>query len=85
MFVVGDFNAWSEPGVPLRPEGGGVHSVTLELEPGSYRYRVRVVEGERERWLELPKGTPTVDDGFGGENGLLVVGEDGSRTERNSE
>lgn len=85
VFVVGDFNAWAEPGVPLRPEGGGVHAATLELEPGSYRYRVRVVEGERERWLELPEGTPTVEDGFGGENGLLVVGEDASRMGRESE
>lgn len=82
LFLVGDFNGWAEPGVPLRSEGDGVHAATLRLEPGSYRYRIRLVVGEEERWLDLPKDTPTVEDGFGGTNGLVVVGEDPGTTER---
>lgn len=82
LYLAGDFNAWADPGLPLRPEGGAVHTATLELPPGSYRYRIRVLEGGSERWLELPKETPSVEDGFGGRNGLLVVGEDPATTER---
>lgn len=80
LYLVGDFNDWAKPGLPLRPAGGGVHVGILRLEPGSYRYRIRVVRGEEERWLEWPEGTPTVSDGFGGTNGLVVVGEDAATT-----
>lgn len=75
LFLVGDFNDWSLPGVPLRPAGDGYHVAVLRLEEGSYRYRIRLVRGEEEGWLDLPEGTPTVSDGFGGTNGVVVVGE----------
>lgn len=74
LYLVGDFNEWADPGLPLWSEAGDLHSATLRLEPGRYEYRIRVVEGDSVRWLDLPEGTLTVDDGFGGENGLLVVG-----------
>lgn len=82
LFLVGDFNGWADPGEPLRPEGGGLHGTTLRLDPGSYRYRIRLVVGEEESWLELPESTPTVEDGFGGTNGLVVVGEHPGTTGR---
>lgn len=74
IYLSGDFNGWAEPGILLQREGGGVHSATLRLEPGVYRYRIRAVEGGEERWLALPEGVDTEDDGFGGTNGVLVVG-----------
>lgn len=73
LHLVGDFNGWDDPGLPLVERERGVHTATLRLEPGSYRYRVRVVEGGTERWLDLPAGTPVEDDGFGGRNGVVVV------------
>lgn len=73
LYLSGDFNGWAEPGIPLRREDEGVHAATLRLEPGAYRYRIRVVQGGAERWLELPEGADTEDDGFGGTNGVLVV------------
>lgn len=73
LYLTGDFNGWAEPGLPLRPVGEGVRGATLELEPGVHRYRIRVVEGGEERWLELPEGVPVEEDGFGGTNGVLVV------------
>lgn len=74
LYLVGDFNAWTDPGEPLRRVGSATHSVMMRLEPGVYRYRIRVVEGESERWLELPQGAVMEEDGFGGRNGVLVVG-----------
>ncbi len=73
LYVTGDFNSWAEPGDPLERGPDGRHVATLRVPSGSYRYGIRVLENGTERWLELPKGTPTADDGFGGENGLLVV------------
>lgn len=73
LYVTGDFNSWAEPGHPLERGADGRHVATLRVPPGSYRYGIRVLENGTERWLELPEGTPRADDGFGGENGLLVV------------
>ncbi len=73
LHLTGDFNDWADPGLELRSAGGGVRTTTLGLEPGVYRYRIRVVEGDEERWLELPEGVPVEEDGFGGTNGVLVV------------
>lgn len=74
LYLVGDFNAWAARGLPLR-EAGSVHSATIPLEPGIYRYRIRVVDGTTERWLDLPDGAASEDDGFGGRNGVIVVPE----------
>lgn len=74
VYLVGDFNNWADPGLPLRSEAGDLHAATLWLEPGRYQYRIRVVEGDSVRWLDFPEGASTVDDGFGAQNGLLVVG-----------
>lgn len=73
LYLVGDFNDWADPGVPLTPRRRNIHEARLRLEPGSYRYRVRVVEPGSESWLELPEEALVEDDGFGGENGVLVV------------
>lgn len=78
LYLVGDFNGWDDPGLPLRRTAGDTWTSTLRLEPGSYRYRVRVVEGEAESWLPLPEGTVVEEDGFGGGNAVLVI-EDGDR------
>src|SRR5690606_30592102 len=65
--VMGDFTAW-EP-VPLtRGEDGSWH-ITVALEPGVHRVNLRTDDGE---W-RAPPGLTAVDDGFGGEVGLLVV------------
>mgnify|MGYP001393497328 CR=1 FL=1 len=73
LYVTGDFNDWADPGVPLRREGPRRYAVTLPLEPGRYEYRIRVVEGEETRWLDLPAAARTVRDGFGGVNGVCIV------------
>ena len=67
--VAGDFNAWDPRAHPLRPLDDGWWVVTLRLEPGRYEYAY-VVDG---RWVVPPEADVTVDDGFGGRNGVLEV------------
>lgn len=83
LYLTGDFNGWADPGLPLERVAPGVHGAELRLAPGTYRYRVRAVEDGSERWVELPPGVPTADDGFGGENGVLVI--EAAGTPRRSE
>jgi len=43
------------------------------LDSGAYEYKILLVEGDAEKWLELSEDTFTVNDGFGGENGLIII------------
>jgi hypothetical protein len=65
--VAGSFNAWDP--VALRSSGNGGWEIDLRLSPGSYEY-VYVIDGV---WTTPPESTITVDDGFGGRNGVLEV------------
>lgn len=68
--VAGDFTTWS-PGVELQdPDGDGVWSGRVRLEPGVHKYMF-VVDGSR--WITDPRAGRWVDDGFGNRNALLVV------------
>jgi hypothetical protein len=71
--VTGDFNGWSLPGVPLTRSDNDTWTTTLPLEPGEYAYRIRVVDGSKRRWLDLPSYEQTADDAFGGTNGVCTV------------
>lgn len=71
--VTGDFNNWSLPGVPLKSTDDNVWETTLELPPGRYAYRVRVVDGNDARWLDLPSYAQTAKDPFGGTNGVCTI------------
>ncbi len=73
LYLVGDFNNWDLPGMPMRRAGDRTFSAELRLEPGTYRYRIRVQVGGEEEWLSLPDHTLTITDEFDGENGLLIV------------
>ncbi len=67
--VAGDFNGWDRSASPLGARGNGWWEITLRLPAGTYQY-VFFVDGKP---APLPPGTPTVDDGFGGRNGVLEV------------
>jgi len=71
--VTGDFNNWSLPGVPLDATDDDLWTTTLELPPGEYEYRIRVVEADGERWLDLPSYAQTAEDPFGGTNGVCTA------------
>jgi hypothetical protein len=71
--VTGGFNGWSLPGVPMTRSDDDTWTTMLSLEPGTYAYRIRVVDGAERRWLDLPSYAQTADDAFGGTNGACTV------------
>lgn len=73
LYLVGDFNNWNRAGIPITQTSGKTYSVEIPLESGAYEYKILHVEGNTEEWLEFSSDTYTVDDGFGGENGMILV------------
>ena len=67
--VAGDFNGWSPSATSLRNAGDGWWETRIELEPGVYEY-IYIIDG---KWTTPPESVLTVDDGFGGRNGILEV------------
>ena len=73
LYVVGDFNNWEKPGIPLRETSGNKYVASLNLEPGLYEYRILVIRDNEQNWLEFSNDTTTVNDSFGGVNALKIV------------
>lgn len=77
VYLAGSFNAWN-PSLDLMKKGAdGVWTFTLELDPGTYQYKF-VADGV---WTTDMDAAAFTDDGFGGQNSVLVVrkpGEGGS-------
>ena len=67
--IAGDWNGWVPE--PLSRDGTGRWVVPVGLEPGVYRFNLRV-DGA---WV-VPDEVPSIDDGFGGRVGLLIVSEE---------
>lgn len=65
--IAGDWNGWEK--VPMSRDARGRWMLPTELEPGTYRFNL-LIDGER--WL-VPEGFTTIDDGFGGTVGILIV------------
>lgn len=53
-----------------RGEKQGIWQITIQLQPGRYRYRFLLNETE---WLLDPENPRVVDDGRGGKANLLIV------------
>ena len=73
VLASGTFNGWAstDAGAAVLgdPDGDGVWSVDLVLDPGSYQYKF-IVDGD---WMADPANPDTVDDGYGGQNSVLAV------------
>jgi hypothetical protein len=67
--VAGSFNEWDSKGTALSSVGDGWWEARLVIGPGTYEYIYRV-DG---KWTTPPEAKVTVDDGFGGRNGILEV------------
>lgn len=65
--IAGDFNGWRLEPLERGPSGRWI--VPARLEPGVYRFNLRV---DGERWI-VPEGVPEVEDGFGDRVGLLII------------
>ena len=69
--IAGDFNGWNPQAIILEdPEGDGIWTGTLKLEPGRYEYMF-VLDGEK--WLPDPNALRYVKDGFGNKNAILEI------------
>lgn len=71
VFLAGSFNSWSpnNPQYQMK-ESGGIYTITILLEPGSYQYKF-VIDGSN--WITDPNAKETAPDGFGGKNGVITV------------
>jgi hypothetical protein len=69
--IAGDFNGWNPQTNLLEdPEGDGIWTGTLKLEPGRYEYMF-VLDGEK--WFPDPNALRYVKDGFGNKNAILEI------------
>lgn len=73
LYLVGDFNNWKRPGIPLDNIKDDNYMAKLKLDAGAYEYKILKVENGEEAWIEFSENTYTVDDGFDGENAMLLV------------
>ena len=68
--VAGDFNDWQpDRAAHLDPDGQGVWSTVLDLQPGRYQYRF-IVDG---RWIEDPHNPHTADTPYGVKNSVVDI------------
>lgn len=68
--IAGNFNHWNPDHYRLTgPSKEGIWTVVLPLSAGRYEYRY-IVNGKD--WV-LDPSSPSVDDGLGGKNSVLVV------------
>jgi hypothetical protein len=69
--IAGDFNNWDpQTNILEDPEGDGIWTGTLKLEPGRYEYMF-VMDGEN--WFPDPNALRYVKDGFGNKNAILDI------------
>ena len=69
--VVGSFTDWRPGVIPLQDDDhDGVWQAEVVLPAGEHEYMF-VVDGER--WVPDPLADRYVDDGFGGQNGVIIV------------
>ena len=69
--VAGSFNRWSVDANPMT-EHDGTWTATVELASGEYQYKY-VVNGTQ--WIADKSAKKLVDDGFGGKNSVVDVGD----------
>ncbi len=70
--IAGSFNNWDPHRNMLSPSGDrSIWSITLPLSPGEYEYLFII---DNKTWMPDP-AAPEVDDGMGGKNSLLIIGD----------
>ena len=69
-WLAGEFNDWSVETHPLQRLDDGSLVVTVDLEPGSYRFRYYLGDGD---WENDWAADAYVDNEHGGQDSLIVV------------
>jgi len=73
--VAGDFNSWNTGANQLEdPDGDGIWTGKMQLEPGRYEYMLVVDDG---KWVTDPNAKAYVNDGFGSKNAVLFINNNG--------
>ena len=73
--LAGSFNGWNDSTTQFaKNPQTGKWSITVMLPPGEHEY-LFVIDGER--WIPDPDAHALVDDGFGNQNSMIVVGPRG--------
>jgi 1,4-alpha-glucan branching enzyme len=67
--LVGDFTDWNEHPVSLHKGHRGIWRTTVDLEPGTHRYRF-LVDGQ---WRDDPKCKVRVANPFGSQDAIRQV------------
>ena len=69
LYLVGDFNAWSEVALPMQQGEDGAWLLTLDLEPGrEYEYRYRTNAGV---WHNDPAADAYAANPHGSDNSIV--------------
>ncbi len=69
--VAGDFNGWNTKANQLEdPDGDGIWTGKMKLEPGRYEYMLVVDDG---KWVTDPNAEVYANDGFGSKNAVLFI------------
>lgn len=70
--VAGSFNGWSPTATPMRrdSDGRGRWTATVRLPPGEHQFMYVIDGGE---WITPSLAEAYVHDGFGSQNGVVVV------------
>ncbi len=69
VFVVGDFNQWSETSHAMKKASNGEWKKTVMLEPGTYEYKF-LVDGQ---WKNDPANADCCDNAFGTTNSRIQI------------
>ena len=72
VHLAGSFNQWDMGATPMENHDG-VWEVTVDLPPGRHQYKY-VVDGSK--WITDEWASEFSDDGFGGQNSVVVVGDE---------
>lgn len=67
---MGDFTHWKEKPIALNKGQEGIWQTTVELEPGTHRYRF-LVDGQ---WCEDPQCNRRVSNPYGSQDDVRQVG-----------
>lgn len=70
--LVGNFNNWDSALMSMKKDGRHIWVINVRLPEGIYYYQFVV---DNNRWVVPPHAHAYASDGFGGKNGILIVGK----------
>jgi predicted alpha/beta superfamily hydrolase len=73
VIVTGSYWGWSRDGLRLERYDDGAFATTVTLPPGRHTYKF-IVNGET--WMSDPANPQSMDDGYGGQNSFVIIGND---------